>query len=130
MRNTNWDSFVLKPATFETRWNLDACQKNDGYFKLEGFAFKKGNDHYRYDISIILLDATGQAKEFEVQKKDRADVAEAFSEEHFLYNTGFIGYILECELVNGHEYELIIRLKNHFDSNDICDIKTGQTIKL
>ncbi len=124
------DSFQKHENTEGIRWYLDACEHMDCYHEIRGFAFKQGDDHYRYDKSLILADQNGEAREFEVYYDERVDVAYSFCEEHFLYNTGFICYVFDSALQKGREYEILIRLKNQFDENDIRDIVTGKTISV
>ena len=45
-----------------------------------------------------------------------------FYKKVFLYNTGFKCYILKDILELGKGYDVIIRLRNQFDSSDIIDI--------
>ena len=71
---------------------------------------------------------TCEAYEFDLHLENRIDVAFAFPNEHFLYNTGFVCYVYENVLKKGQSYDVIIRLQNVFDENDILDITTGQKI--
>lgn len=114
----------------DVQWNIDECQHYDGYFRVRGFAFKQGNDHHHYRSSLILKADTGQAYEVEVQLEERVDVAYSFPNEHFLYYTGFDCYIYNTMLEKGHEYDVLIRLKNQFKSFDIRDIATGRKIRV
>lgn len=124
------ESFVRKEPCADAQWYMDACQHIDSYHEVRGFAFVKGNVHHRYNKSLILRDCEGKAYEFDVQPEERIDVAYTFFEEHFLYYTGFVCYIYDAVLEANQEYDLIIRLKNQFDPEDVRDIVTGHKISL
>lgn len=117
------------PNSEEIRWYLDSCEEFGDFYKLRGFAFKKGNVNDRYQKTLILSGIHGESIEFDVHKDERVDVAMAYPAEHFLYYTGFQCWIYKTTLKNGCEYDVYIRLKNRFDSEDIYDIATGHKIK-
>jgi len=52
-------------------------------------------------------------------------VAYTFPREHFLYNTGFCCYVYDGMLEPGMDYQVILRLENRFDPQDVRDIVTG-----
>ncbi len=108
--------------------HLDETGHQDCFYKIRGFAYCRGNNHYQYGKSIVLLSDNGTAYEFEVHEEERIDVAYSFPEEHFLYYTGFICYIFDSMVEKGHEYDIIIRLRNRFDETDIKDVLTGERI--
>jgi glycosyltransferase involved in cell wall biosynthesis len=112
------------------QWWVDYNQQIEDYYEIRGFAFCKGNMHYQYQTSIILVASDNTAYEFEVLKEERIDVAYTFPKLHFLYNTGFNCVILKKVLESDKEYDVIIRLRNQFDSKDIRDVVTGQKIKV
>ncbi|MBQ8813879.1 MAG: glycosyltransferase [Lachnospiraceae bacterium] len=114
----------------DIQWSLDDCDRGDSFHRIRGFAFKRGNDHHRYSKSLILLNQRGDAYEFEVYPEERIDVAFSFVNEHFLFYTGFVCYVFDSVLERGHEYEVIIRLRNQFDPADIRDIATGRKVCL
>ena len=124
------DSFERHCEHFDVQWYLDECRHYDSYYRIQGFAFKRGGDHYRYSKSLVLLDHNGDAYEFEVQLDERVDVAYAFPKEHFLYYTGFVCFVFDSALEQGHEYDVVIRLRNQFDPADLRDILTGQKVSL
>lgn len=130
LTNHKLSSFKRHEAHSAVQWYVDECQHYDSYYKIRGFAFKRGNENYRYAKSLILSDPCGDAYEFEIQLEERIDVAYSFTKEHFLYNTGFICYVFDRVLQSGHEYDVIIRLKNQFDSTDILDVITGQKVRV
>ena len=114
----------------DVRWYVDYVQTKGDYYEIRGFAFCTGNSHFKYQQTLVLVDKNRMAYEFEVQNEERVDVAAAFPEQHFLYNTGFKCYIL-CEALEcGEEYELVIRLSNQFVLEDVVDIVTGQKINV
>jgi len=117
-----------KPA--DVQWFLDEWGHQDSFFRIRGFAFPRGDRHYRYDKTLILSDGDGNALEFAVQPEERLDVAYTFPREHFLYYTGFVCYVYDSCLEPERTYDVIIRLKNRFDPGDIQDIVTGQKIRL
>ncbi|MCD7746070.1 MAG: glycosyltransferase [Lachnospiraceae bacterium] len=121
----------FEPHTENTniQWSLDENTHQDGYHKLRGYAYVRGNDHYLYQKSIVLADSEGRAVEFEIHEEERLDVAFTFPHEHFLYYTGFLCYIYDCVLEPGHEYEVIIRLRSQFDESDVRDVRTGQKVR-
>lgn len=121
---------IYKPCHQDTdvRWYVDYVQNKGAYFEIRGFAFYTGNSHFKYQQTLLLVDRNRIAYEFEVQSEERVDVAGAFPEQHFLYNTGFKCYILCEELECEEEYEIIIRLINQMDSEDIIDIVTDERV--
>lgn len=124
------EAFERHEGHTDVRWCLDECRHYDVYHRLQGFAYKIGGDHYRYGKTLVLVDANGEAREFEVQLEERVDVAYTFPTEHYLYYTGFVCYVYDSVLKSGAEYDVIIRLKNQFDPADIRDIPTGQKVSL
>ena len=112
----------------DVQWSLDDCEYKDDYLLIRGFAYKRGDCHYQYNTSIILLENKGKAIECNTHQEERIDVAYSFIEEHFLRYTGFLCYIFEGVLEKGREYEVIIRLQNRFDPEDIRDVVTGRKI--
>ena len=110
------------------QWWMDECLRDESFYRIRGFAFVRGNDHYRYHKSLILRDRDGEAYEFEVQLEERVDVAYAFPNEHFLFYTGFVCYIYDSVLKPEREYEVYIRLRDQFEGNNIYNIATGQTV--
>lgn len=123
------DSFRVHTEQTDADWYLDECQKYEGYHRIRGFAFKRENKNHRYEKSLILA-SREDVYELDVHLEERLDVSYAFWKEHFLYNTGFICYIYDGMLKRGCEYEIIIRLKNKFDADDILDICTGQKLSV
>lgn len=123
------DSFAIKDRQAECRWYVDSCAHDGGHYRIQGFAFKRGDTHYLYRTTLILLGNDGQALKFDPQPDERIDVAYSFPEEHFLFDTGFICYVFEAALEPGRTYSLIIRLSNRFHPEDILDIPTGKTIE-
>lgn len=109
----------------DVQWHLDTCQREEGYYLIRGFAYKKGGCHQEYKKTLILRDETGNAWEMEVQQDERLDVAYSFAGEHFLYYTGFVCYIYDGMLPAGRTYEVNIQLKNQFNATDVCCINTG-----
>lgn len=125
------EPFALHAAsTDQVKWYVDALEHRDSFCWIRGFAFRPGNDHYRYGIRLILSDADGEAFQFEVHREERIDLAYTFVQEHFLLYTGFQCFIYDGILSPGKEYSLTIRLFNRFDPKDILDIPTGKTICL
>jgi hypothetical protein len=122
------EGFQLHENAEDIQRNLDECEWEDGVIRIHGFAFRHGKEHVYYRNSIVLKDETGAAYQFEVQPVERLDVAQAFPAEHFLRYTGFLCYIFEGVLEKGREYEVIIRLQNRFDPEDIRDVVTGRKI--
>lgn len=109
-------------------WSIDECECQESYYKIRGFAFRAGKAHHNYVNSLIFSDRQGNAWEFEIQPEERIDVTYTFPKEHFLHDTGFVSYIFEHMLKSGEEYEIIIRMRNQFDGDDIIDIATGRTV--
>lgn len=124
------EAFETHDGDVDVQWYLDACERCDGHYLIRGFAYRRGNDHYRYSTSLILRAENGDAYEFDVYRDERVDVAYSFPREHFLFYTGFIGYVYDNMLEPGHEYEVIIRLSNRFDPADIRDIVTDGKVIL
>ncbi|MBQ6850919.1 MAG: glycosyltransferase family 2 protein [Oscillospiraceae bacterium] len=124
------ENFELHNRPEGIRCFIDGCGRYDGYYRIQGFAFKSGNDHHIYKNSVVLVSDNGEAFEFNVHLDERPDVAYSFPEEKFLYYTGFICYVFDNVLEKGHSYDIIIRLKNHFDENDIIDIPTNKKLEL
>lgn len=123
------DNFRKHDKSVNVQWFVDYIQKNEMYYEISGFAFYIGNSHFYYQKSLVLLDKDKNiAYEFETNSEERIDVAIAFPEQHFLYNTGFKCYILNEALESGKEYEVIIRLRNRFDSGDIKDVMTSHKV--
>ncbi len=114
----------------KVQWWIDTLEHRDACCYIRGFAFCKGNDHYRYKIQLILSEAEGEAFQFDVQRDERVDVAYSFIQEHFLLYTGFQCYIYDGILKRGKEYNLTIRLINQFDTDEILDIPTGKAIEV
>lgn len=111
------------------QWCVDANQQVEEYHEIRGYAFCRGNRHSQYKTSIILAASSQNVYEFDTHSEERLDVASAFPEMHFLYNTGFQCLILPEVLEPDQEYDIIIRLRNQFDSADIRDVVTGQKIR-
>jgi hypothetical protein len=107
---------------------LDTCSHEEYFYKISGFAFKQGNDHYKFAKSLVLIDPAGTSYELDVQLEERVDVAYTFSKEHFLYYTGFVCYVFDGMLEAGKEYEVMIRLRNVFNPEDIRDIMTDAKV--
>lgn len=138
MRNLNPRPFMCahsKILNFEkcdkqakVRWHIDYIKKEDNFYEIAGFAYHIGDNHFEYQISLVLADDTDIAYEFEVQNETRIDVAAAFPEQHFLYNTGFKCYVLKDILEQGKEYAIVIRLRNQFEQDDIEDAVTREKI--
>ena len=122
-------AFERREGASDVQWCLDECSRKDSYFRIRGFAYKRGQEHYRYGKTLILQDQEGGALAFQVQLEERIDVAYSFPREHFLYNTGFVCYVFESMLEPGREYDVIIRLQNRFDAGDVRDIVTGRRVK-
>lgn len=120
--HTNISYFEKHDKQMDVQWNIDYIKKNDDFYEIAGFAYHIGDNHIKYQTSLVLVSEDNAAYEFEVQKEMRIDVAVAFPEQHFLYNTGFKCYILNDILELGKGYDVIIRLRNQFDSSDIIDI--------
>ena len=121
--------FCLRDGSNRVQWYLDSCQENPGYHHVRGFAFKRGDDHYCYSKSLVLR-SEDDVQEFAIWPDERLDVAYAFPREHFLYYTGFIGYIYHDALQKGRSYDVIIRLRNRMAPEDILDIPTAGRISL
>lgn len=124
------DKFEQHESASDIQWYVDECQRYDSYYKICGFAFKRGIEHYKYAKTLVLSDKCGNSYEFEVHLEERIDVAFNFPDEHFLYYTGFVCYVFDSVLEAGHEYDVIIRLTNQFDKDDICDIVTEKKVKM
>lgn len=124
------EDFQVHPDCGSVQWYLDRCEPFDGYHLIRGFAFKRGSDHYRYGTTLILRSSDGAAREFQVYADERIDVAYTFVQERFLFNTGFICYVFDNALETGREYEVILRLQNRFNPQDIRDIPTGKTLRV
>ena len=122
------ESFEKHDGSAYVQWNIDENSYQDGVYKLRGYAYRRGRQHYQYAKSLLLVNEAGEAYEFDLHLENRIDVAFAFPNEHFLYNTGFVCYVYENVLKKGQSYDVIIRLQNVFDENDILDITTGQKI--
>lgn len=120
--------YAFYSAADKVQWYLDACREEDGYHVIQGFAFKRGDDHAYYGTTIHLVGANGTALEYDVYPDERIDVAYNFINEHFLFYTGFICYVFHTTLEKGQYYDVNLRLKSRFDSNDILDIPVGQRI--
>ncbi len=112
----------------DVQWSIDEKLIEEKCYTLSGFAFKQGNTHFLYQQSILLLDNENSGYEFQIQKVERLDVAVAFPEQQFLYYTGFNCYIYKELLQKGKTYDIVIRLINQFDKEDVFDIYTGQRI--
>lgn len=121
-------SKIINDENKEVQWNIDENIYSDGVFKIRGYAFKRGNKHYQYSTSIVLVDKMGKAYEFETLVEERVDVATAFPVEHYLFDTGFVSYVFDKVLDIQSEYEVIIRLRNKLNKNDVLDVTTGQKI--
>lgn len=107
------------------QWYVDTCAHQGVYRRISGFAFKRGSEHHHYSNSLVLRGDDGTLLEFEVYPEERVDVAYAFPEEHYLFYTGFAAYVYDKSLAPGVEYEVIIRLTNSLDPEDIRDVVTG-----
>ena len=123
------NDFRLHADNGSVQYYLDQCDRLDGHHKLRGFAFVRGHDHYRYKTTLILR-GSESTHEFAVYPEERIDVAYTFVKEHFLFNTGFICYVYDNTLKAGCQYDVIIRLQNQFDPEDIRDIQTGATVQV
>jgi GT2 family glycosyltransferase/predicted HAD superfamily hydrolase len=122
------NTFEKHDTNSDVQWYLDENRHCGTYHKLKGWAYRRGNNHYQYVKSIVLVRNDGVAYEFEVHNEERLDVAFSFPSEHFLYYTGFICYIYDSMLESGYEYDIVIRLRNQFDKTDIQDVLTGEKI--
>ena len=123
------ESFELKENPDQIQWYLDECSHQDIFHKVRGFAFKRGgDDHYRYNKSLILRDEQGNATEIRMHPEERVDVAYSFPREHYLFYTGFVAYVYDHSLEQGKTYDVIIRLRNSLDETDVRDIVTGAQI--
>lgn len=120
--------FCLHADGENVQWYMDECSDHGDYHIIRGFAFKRGNDHYCYGKTLILRGQDGSVREYEMHAEERVDVAYTFDREHFLYYTGYLCYVFHNTLDCGGEYDVIIRLKNRFDAQDIRDIVTGQKV--
>lgn len=109
---------------------LDACREEDGYHVIQGFAFKRGGEHAYYGKTLILQDRDGTVLEYDVYPQERIDVAYNFLQEHFLFYTGFICYVFHTTLKKGHTYDVSLRLRSCFDSSNILDVPTGQSVTI
>ncbi|MBQ3509764.1 MAG: glycosyltransferase [Peptococcaceae bacterium] len=118
------DSFTLCESAADVQWYLDTCQREDGYYLIRGFAYRRSGTHQDYRKSLILRDSAGNTYELDVQQDERLDVAYTFVEEHFLYYTGFVCYVYDGMLPAGQSYDVIIQLKNMFDETDLRHIVT------
>ena len=112
----------------KVEWNLEYVQQDEEQYNIAGWIFCGGNEHYKYDKHLILRSEDGDMIMFEVFDQERIDVAVAFPEVHYLYNTGFICNIWRKSLNAGVTYDIILRLKNQFDNSDIQDIVVGKRI--
>lgn len=128
LKDRKLDNFLFYAANDSVQWYLDQCDRQDGYHKIQGFAFVRGNHHYQYTTTLI-LHSKEATHEFAVYADERIDVAYTFVKEHFLFNTGFICYVYNNTLEAGCAYDIIIRLRNRFDPADIRDIPTGQVLR-
>ena len=123
--------FTMLNQKFDVQWYIDYIYKKELYYEIRGFVFHIGNTHYQYQKSLILLDRDRDiAFEFEVHDEERIDVAVAFPEQHFLYNTGFQCYILNDVLEQNRDYDVIIRLRNQFNLDDLEDVVAGRKMKV
>ena len=113
----------------KVEWNLEYVQQDEKQYNIAGWIFCGENEHYKYDKHLILKSEDGDMIMFEVFDQERIDVAVAFPEVHYLYNTGFICNIWKKNLVAGKVYDIVLRLKNQFDNADIQDVLLGGKIK-
>lgn len=120
--------FEIHDNQSNTQWHVDYIKKEENFYEIAGFAYYIGDNHIKYQISLILVDKGETAYEFAVYNEVRIDVAAAFPEQHFLYNTGFKCYILKDILQLDKKYDVIIRLRNQFVSSDIVDILTQEKV--
>lgn len=111
-------------------WYVDHVQNKGIYYEIRGFAFCRGDSHFKYRQTLLLVDQNHKAYEFEVHSEERVDVAAAFPEQHFLYYTGFKCYVLCDALECGMKYDMIIRLTNQFEQKDVIDVATGHKLEI
>lgn len=114
----------------DVQWCVDHVQNKGMYYEIRGFAFCRGNSHFKYRHTLLIVDQSNMAYEFEVHSEERVDVAAAFPEQHYLYNTGFKCYIVCDVLECGKEYEIVIRLANQFEQEDVIDVATGYKLEI
>lgn len=126
--NKGIENFTKLENCKDVRWYIDSIENKGSHCEIRGFAFQAGNKHHYYQKSLVLLDAENNALEFDVQDEERIDVAAAFPEQHFLYNTGFRCYILNDVLEPEVVYDVIIRLSNQFDMEDVRDVVTREKV--
>ncbi len=124
------DSYQPQENVEGITWYLDECCQKESYFYLRGFAFKNGDVHYLYEKSIVLVDSSGTAYEYEVLPEERVDLAYVFVSEHFLFYAGFECFLYNAQLKPGEEYEVFIRLKNRHNPSEVYDMRTDGRICL
>jgi hypothetical protein len=122
-------NFTQQNCGRDVQWYLDECTDYGCYHRIRGFAFVKGGRHYCYKKKLILRGNNGHVLEMDVYSEERVDVAYTFFEEHFLFNTGYICYVYHNSLMPNTIYDVIIRLSNQFDPEDVLDITTGGQIQ-
>ena len=123
------DKISLVPNSGNAVWSIDINSTSDKMQIIQGFVFCEGNDHFRYKKQLVLKDDQNRAFIFDPEPVNRLDVAEAFPEIHYLFNTGFQCIILRELLEKNKMYDVYIRLYNITDASDIRDIATGQKVQ-
>lgn len=88
--------------------------------KLIGYAFMLGRDATNDHISVFLKNV-GTNKEIwlDTEYKERQDVNLYYNSEYDYTNSGFIAYTNMDRLNHNEIYEIIIRIKSAFDSDNI-----------
>lgn len=120
--------FSLSDAHKQVFWNIEDCIENANGYNLKGWVFCDENNHFKYKKELVLRPKEGKTLLFEVIDERRLDVSVAFPHIHYLYNTGFRCNIYKDDLEAGTEYEVILRMKNLFNEDDVADVVTGQKV--
>lgn len=122
------DFYGIYNEQTQVQWSIDENICQNGLVKIRGYAYMKGNMHQLYATSIVLIDGNGKAYEMQTQTEERVDVAFSFPEEHYLFDTGFVCYMLMEDLNCQQDYKIVIRLRNYVNDKEIIDVLTGQNL--
>ncbi len=118
-------AIVTEDRNHEVIWYMDDFEEYEGGYLIKGFAFADREDHYRFDLNVLLVSDDGDVISCKRQILERVDVASYYPLKHFLYNTGFRCLILENKIDKDKTYRLIIRLQNRENPAESIDVETG-----
>lgn len=121
---------ILYPASKRIEWNLEHIETNERGYRIVGWAFCNGNEHYQYEKQLLLKGSDGTLLVFDVEAQERTDVAAVFPTVHFLFGTGYYCHVWKGYLKPGVEYSIVLRLRHLFDEKDIQDVEIGKKIAL